>query len=577
MANRITLPLPILDVANWREAVLRTVLRALTLFVVVVGLPSLVRSLRTGQDALALLEVVIVALCAVVFIARRRPFLLRATLLCGAVYLIGCALLLRVGAISQLYLMVFSLLCTLLLGVRAGGVASIVSGITLFVIGVFGPVPTGGAVFPAVAYSTAGWAILAINCVVITLVIVGAVGVVLATLERALIAERNMAASLLRETTMLRTFFDNAPDAVFTKDARGRFELANPATVAAHGLSTEQELRGRTVYDVSFQKPLADLLHADDMLVIAANSVVNREAMRVDASGREQWHQIMKAPLHNSAGVVTGLIGVSRDITDRKNLEAQLRQSHKMEAVGQLAGGIAHDFNNLLTVILGYGSMLRAQPLVTPQITECIAAISDAADRAAGLTNQLLAFSRKSALQPVTVNVNTTITDTARLLRRLLGDQIHVRLTLSDALSPVYLDPVQFDQVLMNLAINARDAMPEGGVLTFQTENVEIAEPEASALDTAPGHYVRVTVRDTGVGMSREVAARIFEPFFTTKRVGSGTGLGLAMVFGIVRQSGGAIRVDSEEGAGASFQLCFPAQDLPLGEPVRQLQQQARL
>ncbi len=249
------------------------------------------------------------------------------------------------------------------------------------------------------------------------------------------------------------------------------------------------------------------------------------------------------------------VLAVVRDVTRRKQLEAQLRQSQKMEAIGQLAGGVAHDFNNLLTVITGYSNLLLYR-IDDEEIRQDIEQIRKAGDRAAALTRQLLAFSRKQVLQPKILDLNVVVTDMEKMLRRLIGEDIELDTNLTQPLERIKADPGQVEQVIMNLAVNARDAMPDGGKLTIQTAGVQWHPP--SHIKMEPGRYVLLTVSDTGMGMDDQTQARIFEPFFTTKEAGKGTGLGLATVYGIVTQSGGTIQVDSQPGNGTTFKVYLP-------------------
>ena len=254
------------------------------------------------------------------------------------------------------------------------------------------------------------------------------------------------------------------------------------------------------------------------------------------------------------------------DITERRSVEQalgkaeeQLRHAQKLEAVGRLAGGIAHDFNNLLTTITGYSDILLAREELAPALRRDIEEIRKAADRAAVLTRQLLAFSRRQALRPQVMNLNDAVRSMAGLYRSLLGESVSVVTRLQPDLRPVEVDPAQIEQVLMNLVINAKDAMPEGGNVTIETQNVELDSEYARAhVSVSPGAYVMLSVSDTGHGMTKEVQEQIFEPFFTTKPHGKGTGLGLSTVYGIVKQSGGNIWVYSEPGRGTTFKVYFP-------------------
>jgi PAS domain S-box-containing protein len=259
-------------------------------------------------------------------------------------------------------------------------------------------------------------------------------------------------------------------------------------------------------------------------------------------------------------GVLTEVHSCALDITDRKKLEAQFRQAQKMEAVGQLAGGMAHDFNNLLTVIKAYVQLALGELEEAAPLRADMKVIGDAADRAAELTRQLLAFSRQQVLTPQRINLHTIITDIEPMIRALLGPEISLVDDVDDPVPDIEADRSQLEQVLMNLAVNARDAMPTGGSITFATGESVITPLTSGAHDgVAPGSYVTMSVRDSGVGMSQETAAQIFEPFFTTKAPGKGTGLGLSTVYGIVKQSGGHIKVASVVDAGTTFTIFLPA------------------
>jgi PAS domain S-box-containing protein len=274
---------------------------------------------------------------------------------------------------------------------------------------------------------------------------------------------------------------------------------------------------------------------------------------------REIWLEVDHAPIADESGRPTHWVSIQRDVSERKALEEQLLQAQKMEAVGRLAGGIAHDFNNMLSVVIGYGDLALTSLHAGDPLRADLEEIKRAAQRTAVLTRQLLAFSRKQVLQPRVLDLNEVVTETERMLRRLIGEDIELALGLAAKLSPVVADPGQIQQVVMNLVVNARDAMPKGGRITVETANVTFDEDYARAHSAVKsGPYVLLAVSDNGAGMDAETRRRIFEPFFTTKDTGKGTGLGLSTVYGIVQQSGGDIRVYSEPGRGTTFRIHLP-------------------
>ncbi len=338
----------------------------------------------------------------------------------------------------------------------------------------------------------------------------------------------------------------------------GRWLKVPPGLCALLGTS-EEELLGAAVGAVIHPDHLAHAETQRRRLVGGDARSADLETRFVRRDGRAVWVYLNSSVVQDATGAPLYLLTYLRDVTERKTLEEQLRQAQKMEAVGQLAGGIAHDFNNLLTAIIGSGELLlRELDPADPARLDLIE-INRAAHRAAGLTRQLLAFSRKQVLQPRLLKVNDVVTELTALLRRVIGEHVELRLDLEPALGPVLADPGQLEQVITNLAVNGRDAMPDGGVLTIRTGNLDDGPvsgsgPEGDLL----GPHVALAVSDTGIGMDERTRARLFEPFFTTKEMGRGTGLGLATVYGIVRQSGGQIRVHTQPNQGTTFTVYLP-------------------
>jgi len=283
--------------------------------------------------------------------------------------------------------------------------------------------------------------------------------------------------------------------------------------------------------------------------------------LRHDA-GEYHWILMNASPVPNEQGRVTRIVGTNVDITERRRLETEFQQAQKLESVGRLAGGVAHDFNNLLSVIGGYSEMTLAGVTEGTPLYKDLMQIKRAADRAAGLTRQLLAFSRRQVLSPEVLNVNTIIGEAEKMLRRLIGEDINLQLNLAEDLGQTMADPGQVEQVLLNLSVNARDAMPQGGTLAVATANVNLTDALVSTHANVPaGRYIRISVSDTGIGMSPELLDKIFEPFFTTKESGKGTGLGLANVYGIIKQSEGHIITESKPGVGTTFHIFLPRLD----------------
>ncbi|MCW8132448.1 MAG: PAS domain S-box protein [Planctomycetota bacterium] len=357
-----------------------------------------------------------------------------------------------------------------------------------------------------------------------------------------------------------RELVENANSIILRWNAQGVITFMNEFGLKFFGYAAE-EIAGRHVLDTivppteSNGRDLKSLMEEICSNPKSFEQNVNENILR---NGERVWIAWTNRIVYDTRGKVAEILSIGTDVSERKRLENQLRQSQKMDAIGRLAGGVAHDFNNLLTIISGYSHLLLRADLPDDGARDKITAIREASARAAALTRQLLGFSRQTMLQPRLLDMNEAIAETSKMLQRLIGEDIQYATRLAPNLEKVKVDPSQLDQILMNLVVNARDAMPTGGKILIETANVTLDATSGSHLEAKAGPHVMLAIGDTGCGMKPEILSRIFEPFFTTKEAGKGTGLGLAMVFGVVQQSGGGIDVCSEPGAGSTFKLYFP-------------------
>jgi two-component system, cell cycle sensor histidine kinase and response regulator CckA len=367
-----------------------------------------------------------------------------------------------------------------------------------------------------------------------------------------------MRRELLQREELFRLITENAADMIAVVDSEGKRLYNSPSYERVLGY-TRQELKEMSPYD---------WIHPEDQARVKDAA---RELQQTGAGHRIEYRMRHKDGtwriLESTGSVISGphgrsgnLVTVNRDVTARRKLEEQFRQVLKMEAVGRLSGGIAHDFNNILGVIIGYSELLRERLDAKDPLVSCVDEILAAGRRGASLIRQLLAFSRQQVLEPKIIDLNAIVSDTEKMLRRLIGEDIELETVLDPTPAKIKADQTQIEQVLLNLSVNARDAMPNGGKLTIRTENAEMSEADIRrySYPVKPGRYMLLTVSDNGIGMNAETQARVFEPFFTTKEKGKGTGMGLATVYGIVKQSDGYIEVHSEVGSGTTFKIFLP-------------------
>jgi PAS domain S-box-containing protein len=352
---------------------------------------------------------------------------------------------------------------------------------------------------------------------------------------------------------------EQSAECIVVTDAAGTIQYVNPTFervtgyTRAEAIGENPRLLKSGKQEAAFYRAMWDRLSRGESWT---GTFVNRRK-----DGRLYEEQAVISPVKNAEGRTTHYVAVKRDVTHEREMEVQLQQAQRMEAIGRLAGGIAHDFNNLLFLILGSAKLLQEErPGLDPQARDLLDEIQNAGTRAAELTEQLLAFSRKQPRQPKVFDLNDSLTGLRKMLTRALGEKVRLATAFTAAPAQVHFDPGQLEQVVLNLALNARDAMPDGGTLTIETANVDGGNGEDGGRAGRPlqGPAVLLTVRDTGLGMESDTLAHLFEPFYTTKGRGKGTGLGLAIVYGIVEQNGGAIWVQSVPGQGTTFRICLP-------------------
>ena len=674
----------VIDPERWQVSLFALIVRVSVILGSLVYLPSVYAAVRYRLYGLAAIDTVALAALIAIHLFDRLPFRWRAAAFCLIVYGLAAGLLIFVGPISQIYLFAFSILTALLLGLRAGFFAALLSSATLFVVGSLG---YAAATMTLARWSQelAGWLAITLNFTLVNTMLTLALGAVVKALEYALTREVAARVSLERERSLLRTLIDTLPDIIFTKDVNGSYVAGNPAALAGFGLQNEDGLAGKTLFDF-LPRDLAETYRAEDMDVIAGRPLYNRENRSVGRAGSPVWYATTKVPLRGADGQIVGLIGISRDITDRKqaeaervqllaqlqlqiermplaymlsdsnlhysrwnpaaerifgftepevigkhpfdivvppksqpemasifdknkagnmeahgefenrtkdgrtlicewhntplfeesgafvgllslaqditdrkNLEAQLRQSQKMEGIGTLAGGVAHDFNNILAIIQMQAELLKDDGDLSASQMEAADDIVSAVQRASALTRQLLLFSSREIFQPRDLDLCASVADMVKMLKRIVGEHIDIRLNMAPRPMFLHADAGMIDQVLLNLVVNARDAMPDGGRLVIETSAVEFDELAVSQTAGARvGSFVCLSVSDTGHGIPPDILTKIFEPFFTTKDVGKGTGLGLSTVFGIAQQHNGWVTVYSEVGRGTIFRVYLP-------------------
>lgn len=543
---------------RWRERILFIICFIIMTFGSVALIPSLILAYAEKRWDVIVLDSFSYAAALTILLSHRLSLKVRAWSACMTVYFLGVGLLFMLGNLGAGYIWLFgsSVMAGALIGVRASFFALLMNLLALLAVAVY--MAVGHPDWPvSPANPIEQWMVMAINFMLLNTIVTLTIAVMLSGLQRALSKEQKMSKSLRQSEERFKAAFHTSPDAiVISRLSDGLCADVNDGFTKIMGYCRD-EVIGR---------PLRHLIVGDDsggrwQLVqkLSVEEAVNNMELRFKAKNDQIRTGLLLVGMLDYDGV-PHYLSVIRDITAFKETEKQLLQARKMEAVGILAGGIAHDFNNLLQIIIGYTQMLSLEKTETDPDYPKLMTIEKAVGSAAQLVRQLLTFSRKAETKPVSLDLNQEIVNVRIILERTLPKMIDILLRLGENLSCIAADPVQIEQILLNLGSNAGDAMPEGGKLIIQTENIALTEENMqNHIDLAPGNYVFLTISDTGCGMDSHTVEHIFEPFFTTKEIGKGTGLGLASVYGIVKSHRGHISCASLPGQGTTFKIFFPA------------------
>ncbi len=542
----------------WRERILFVTSFIATVLGPAVLIPSLILCYVEGLWNVIILDLFAYGMAVAILFGRRIPLNIRAWSACLVLYLLGVGLLFMLGSVGAGYIWLFgaSVMVGALIGLRASFFALLMNVLALSAIASF--IAFGRPewiVDPTNAVER--WLVVSLNFMLLNAFVTLTTAMMLSGLQRALSKELDMGKSLRQSEERFRAAFHTSPDSIAISELTdGRYIDINDGFTTMLGYGRDAVI-GFTSEDLRIWDDPEDRRRL--VRELQARGVVNNMEVRLVAKGGIVKTGLMSASLFDYHGA-PHVLSVTRDVTALKTTEQQLQQARKMEAIGILAGGVAHDFNNILQVINGYTQLLMIEKGEADPDHAKLGEIEKAVGHAAQLVRQLLTFSRKAESRAVALDLNREIISVRKILERTLPKMVDINLHLGRALAPVTADPIQIEQVLLNLGTNAADAMPDGGTLMIETENVTLNDDYLNTHAGArTGEYVLLSVSDTGQGMAKDVVEHIFEPFFTTKEFGKGTGLGLASVYGVVKSSGGYITCYSEAGQGTTFKIYLPA------------------
>ncbi len=539
----------------WRERILFVICFTAAFFGPIALIPSLALAYYEGRWDIIVVDSMAYLTAVAILVGRRLPLKIRAWSACTMLYLLGVGLLFMLGPIGAGYIWLFgaSVLIGGIIGLKAAVWSLVLNGFSLASVAVF--IWLGQ---PDWAVSIENvlekWLVMAINFLLLNALVSITLAFMLGGLQRALFGEQKISDQLRHSEARFRSLFEHSNDAILLHDINGRILEANNRASETLGFDMARITR-HNMAELHPETEQRAMKLALGRISEMGNTRYESRLIKSDGSVIEV--DISSRFADSDKGIIQAVV---RDITERNFLQKAVQQAQKMEAIGRLAGGVAHDFNNLLSIIIGNSELMLIGLKKDDPAYAFTKDVIQAGNRGASLTRQLLAFSRKQVVQPKVVDLNRLLIGMEKMLHRLIKEDIHLKVVYGSSLWPVMVDPGQMEQVLMNLTVNASDAMPTGGRLLIETGNADMSDVDThhARAGLKPGSYVMVKVVDTGIGISLDNQSQVFDPFFTTKEVGEGTGLGLSTVYGIVQQAGGCIVLNSASGQGTTFRTYLP-------------------
>ncbi|MDC7219592.1 MAG: ATP-binding protein [Spirochaetales bacterium] len=560
-------------ILSWRERIFTIIFSCVCLMAVFPYVMSILRAFRDQIWVNFIIYTFSYSLCFIILFARKIPFIIRNIMGLLVFYLLGITALVIVGPLGsgKIWLFSLSIHACLLLGVYAGVATLLINSLILIVIGFL---VSRGIIVWFTGSHLGAWVVTTVTFIFLNGIATISLGIMVRALENKLREERRAARELKNSRAKMVQILDSSPIAAYVLDDKGVIKHWNRFCEVISGLTSEDVVGTKKQWSLLYEHEksmLADYILAgitpektDEEIYPSrlSEGALEGTIFSTGSNSPARWYFRTAVPLRDADGVLNGSMETIMDITDLKSAEERLIKAQRMESVGRLAGGVAHDYNNISSIIIGYADLILNDMDKDDPLYEGMTEILNAAERSSNITGQLLAFARQQPAKPESIIVNNLIEDILKMLRRLIGEDVSLEWLPGDDIWPILIDPTQVDQILANLCVNARDAISDVGRILIETKNMSFeGEVLKDSGEEVSGDYVMLAVSDNGRGMEAAVLENIFEPFFTTKEIGEGTGLGLATVYGIVKQNDGFVNVYSEPGRGTTFRIYLKRSD----------------